>query len=476
VLLMDEPTNHLDVINVAWVQSYLNSLKETTCIIVSHDKTMLDNCCTDMLIIENLKLNTHVGNLSSYAKVNAHANSFFELKASKFSFKFPQPTPIPNIKSKGKPLIKMDKVTFTYPGNEKPTLTNVTVRASLSSRVACVGVNGAGKSTMIKLLTGELEPCEGTTWKHEACRVAYVAQHAFHHIEQHLNKTPNEYIRWRYEGGEDKETLNKVTLTLSKEEEEALKVPVPVDSVDKNGNPVKVKRVFQRLTGARRSARKENEYEVAWENTNMDQCTWMSGAALEKFGAGKHVKLVDIKVEAAAGAYMRALTSANVEKHLEDIGLEREFASHHRMSALSGGQKVKVVLAAAMWMMPHILILDEPTNYLDRDSLGALADAIREFEGGVVMITHNNEFCSDLCPETWVLENGTLDLKGDAEWMQQQDTAVEFKAMDTMVDAAGNTVKVKQPKVKMSRQELKAYQKLRKARIARGEEVSSEEE
>jgi ATPase subunit of ABC transporter with duplicated ATPase domains len=55
----------------------------------------------------------------------------------------------------------------------------------------------------------------------------------------------------------------------------------------------------------------------------------------------------------------------------------------------AGGQKVKVVLAAAMWQNPHMLVLDEPTNFLDRDSLGALADAIKEWGGGVVMISHS---------------------------------------------------------------------------------------
>ena len=57
-----------------------------------------------------------------------------------------------------------------------------------------------------------------------------------------------------------------------------------------------------------------------------------------------------------------------------------------------------------MWIQPHLVILDEPTNYLDRESLGALADAIREFEGGVVIISHNNDFTTALCPETWVVE------------------------------------------------------------------------
>ena len=89
------------------------------------------------------------------------------------------------------------------------------------------------------------------------------------------------------------------------------------------------------------------------------------------------MKIVDEKVAARAGAMHTPLTTVNVEKHLEDVGLDKEFGTHTRMSALSGGQKVKVVIAAAMWNCPHIVILDEPTNYLDRDSLGALAGAIK---------------------------------------------------------------------------------------------------
>ncbi len=78
---------------------------------------------------------------------------------------------------------------------------------------------------------------------------------------------------------------------------------------------------------------------------------------------------------------------------------EREFGKHMRIGALSGGQKVKIVLAAALWNCPHMLILNEPTNYLDRDSLAALTGDIKDFDGGVVMITHNNQFCSALCIE-----------------------------------------------------------------------------
>lgn len=174
--------------------------------------------------------------------------------------------------------------------------------------------------------------------------------------------------------------------------------------------------------------------------------------------------------------YIRPLTSSNVEAHLEDIGLDREFGTHHRMAALSGGQKVKVVLAAAMWNQPHIVILDEPTNYLDRESLGALAGAIREFEGGVVMITHNNQFCSALCPETWVLENGKLDCQGDPEWMANASSqAVDFQVMEEMVDAAGNKVAVTQKK-ELTRKEKKDRAKRRKAKLKAGEELNTSDE
>merc|ERR1712147_572586 len=176
-------------------------------------------------------------------------------------------------------------------------------------------------------------------------------------------------------------------------------------------------------------------------------------------------KAVDLKIAQRAGLYVRPLSTKNVEKHLEDCGLAREFGTHYRMSALSGGQKVKVVLAAAMWMQPHIVILDEPTNYLDRESLGALAGAIESFDGGVIIISHNNEFVSKLCPETWVMDAGHLETKGDADWMLKQDEKISDQQQITeMVDASGNVTKVKGQK-KMSKKEEKQLVKRIKAKL-----------
>uniref|UniRef100_A0A7S0B2M2 ABC transporter domain-containing protein n=1 Tax=Minutocellus polymorphus TaxID=265543 RepID=A0A7S0B2M2_9STRA len=480
ILLLDEPTNHLDVINVAWVKNYLNSLKDVTAIIVSHDSGLLNDCCTNILQIENLKLHSFKGNLDEFVKLKPEARAYFSISESKMKFRFPQPGPIEGVKSKGKALMKMSKCTFTYPVNDTPTLFDISVQVSLSSRVACVGENGAGKSTMIKLLVGEIEPQVGDVWKHPNARIAYVAQHAFHHIEAHLNKTPNEYIRWRYaNNGEDKESLVKVTMQFNEEEEKLQKTPFEIQFVDEeSGKITKVKKVVSELVGGRKQNKsKEYEYEVKYSGSTVDSGEFLPAKTLKKMGWEKAMKAVDLKIAQRAGLYVRPLSTKNVEQHLEDCGLNREFGTHYRMSALSGGQKVKVVLAAAMWNQPHILILDEPTNYLDRESLGALAGAIEGFDGGVVIISHNNEFCQKLCPETWVMDSGHLETKGDADWMLKQDEKIsDAQQITEMTDAAGNVSKVKGQKKKLSKKEEKQLVKRIKAKLKNGEDLDTDEE
>jgi len=481
ILLLDEPTNHLDVINVAWVKTYLNSLTNVTCIMVSHDTGLLNDCCTNMLKFENLKLRSFKGNLDEFVKIDPSARSFFSLKASKMKMSFPPPGPIEGVRSKGKALMKMANCTFTYPVNDTPTLFDITVQVSLSSRVACIGENGAGKSTMIKLLVGEAEPQVGDVWKHPNARVAYVAQHAFHHIEDHLNKTPNEYIRWRFaNGGEDKESLVKVTLQFTEQELATQKKPYELTFIDEeSGKITKVKKVVSELVGGRKMNRsKEYEYEIKYSGSTVDSGEFLGYKVLKKMGWEKAMKGVDLKLAQLAGMFVKPLSAKNVESHLNGCGLAPEFGTHYRMSALSGGQKVKVVIAAAMWMQPHIVILDEPTNYLDRESLGGLAHAIDNFDGGVIIISHNNEFVSELCPETWVMDSGHLETKGDADWMLKQDTKIDDQQqLKEMTDGAGNkvTAQLSGPK-KLSKKEEKQLVKKIKKKIKDGLELDTDEE
>lgn len=126
-----------------------------------------------------------------------------------------------------------------------------------------------------------------------------------------------------------------------------------------------------------------------------------------------------------------------------------------------------------------MLVMDEPTNYLDRDALGALAKATLNFDGGIVMITHNSEFCKAVCTETWSIQgNQKVEVTGN-KWQAGKSSAGGEKVAELVVeeevkDALGNTLKFKGPKKTLSRKEIKDKAKRRKAYLERGEELSSD--
>ena len=140
----------------------------------------------------------------------------------------------------------------------------------------------------------------------------------------------------------------------------------------------------------------------------------ISRETLLNLGFSKLVQEFDDHEASREGLSFRELQPRIISQHFLDVGLEQDVADHTPIAGLSGGQKVKVVLAGAMWNNPHLLVLDEPTNFLDRDALGGLAVAIRDFRGGVVMVSHNDEFVGALCPEMWRVEDGRVAHKSNS--------------------------------------------------------------
>merc|ERR1711976_151681 len=159
---------------------------------------------------------------------------------------------------------------------------------------------------------------------------------------------------------------------------------------------------------------KTYEYEVKWQFKDITNTWGVEKDTLIKMGYIKLVQREDERQAAMAGLMTKQLTQKGVEKHLADFGVDAESASHTQIGSMSGGMKVKVVLAAAMWQNPHILILDEPTNYLDRDGLGALVLAIKDYKGGVLIISHNREFCENVATERWIMKGGYLRIEGQS--------------------------------------------------------------
>ena len=180
----------------------------------------------------------------------------------------------------------------------------------------------------------------------------------------------------------------------------------PIDLGDGKGA-----RRIEALIG-RQKYKKTFQYEVKWLHMLPKFNTMISRETLLEKGFQKLIQEFDDHEASREGLGYRVLEPKVISKHFEDLGMDPEIANHNEISGLSGGQKVKVVLAGAMWNNPHLLVLDEPTNFLDRDSLGGLAVAIRDYKGGVIMISHNEEFVGALCPEQWHVIDGRVQHKG----------------------------------------------------------------
>ncbi|MCJ1478110.1 translational elongation factor EF-1 alpha [Lambiella insularis] len=479
ILLLDEPTNHLDVKNVKWLETYLIE-SPCTSIIVSHDSGFLNNVIQHVIHYERFKLRRYRGNLGEFVKKVPSARSYYELSASEMEFKFPEPGFLEGVKTKAKAIVRVNNMTFQYAGTTKPQISEITFQCSLGSRIAVIGPNGAGKSTLINVLTGELIPTSGDVYTHENIRIAYIKQHAFAHIDHHLDLTPSEYIQWRFQTGEDRETMDRANKIVTNEDEKAMDKIYKIDGTQR------------RVIGihSRRKFKNSYEYECSFvlgDNVGQKNEKWTPMMTADNawiprneilVSHSKMVAEVDQK-EALASGQFRPLVRKEIEQHCSNFGLDAELVSHSRMRGLSGGQRVKVVLAACSWQRPHLIVLDEPTNYLDRDSLGALSKALKAFEGGVIIITHSAEFTKDLTEEVWAVMDGKMTPSGH-NWVQGQGSGARLKGdgadEEDKFDAMGNKIEGNKKAKKLTSAELRKKKKDRMARRKRGEEVFSDED
>merc|ERR1719421_1729780 len=479
VLMLDEPTGHLDVDNIKWLEDWLEAFTGSI-ICTSHFSPLLDKMCTHIIDFEDRKLKTFKGSegkcLTEFVEKHPEKKSYFELSNEIMKFTFPDPGPLEGVKSRSKVILRMNNVSFTYPTKDKPTIMDINLTCSQMSRVAVIGANGAGKSTAIKVFVGEMMPQEGTIWKAAGLRMGYVAQHAFHHLEKHMDKTPAQYIMWRFAGNDDKESLEFKSSELSVDEQAARAQKWCTDSVtgavrrctDPKEDAKKAKQDEANIVEVngvvnRRVLKKEKtfEYEVNWMYKPPECNVWIEKSTLIKMGYLKLVQREDEKQAAMAGLQTKQLTQPGVEKHLADFGVDAESASHTQLNQLSGGMKVKVVLAAAMWQNPHILILDEPTNYLDREGLGALVLACASYKGGVLIISHNKEFCDSVATEKWIMKGGYLRIEGESKGTEEEQ-AVGNKEQEDVYDAAGNKIDVKKNQSLSAKDAKKAIKDIEK--------------
>lgn len=453
--------------------------------IVSHDPDFLNQVCTDVVhFTSDGKLGYHSGNFDSFKKKalsgdEAEAKRVLEIMreanisitgrikgASKAEMDviakavaaqieenkmtFPIPEKIIGV-TQTKPVVTLSNATFQYNETSVPVLKNITVRLTFSSRVAVVGRNGAGKSTMMSLIAGELQPTPlkegdevGELFKHRNLRLAYIAQQHMHHLSQFIKCTPLEYIQLRFRNGYDEEAQVRLTLPQSPEEAEIRR-----ELAGKYGK--RGKQVEALLS--RQKKGKEVLYEVKWkELDDPKQNTYEPLSKLRLLGVERMAAALDERLAcAAAGTQLRPLSTREIVKHLEPFGITEDMTCRRAISMLSAGQKSKLMLGAAFWTKPHIVCLDEPTNYLDVETVEALARALRNFRGGCVVVTHNEKFIDDVCEEIWEVAEGrvTVRPKGGQEGKM-------LKAYSSSKAAATAKVKAKEDQANSVKEGIEA--------------------
>ncbi len=338
LLLLDEPTNYLDLEGTLWLEDHLAHYPRTV-IVISHDRDLLDSSVDQILHLDRGRLTLYRGTYSSFEEQRAtrelldakHAKrqeaerkrlqafvDRFKAKASKArqaqsrvkmlermkpvaavvreevrEFNFPAPE-----KMLSPPIIAVDNVSVGY-DPKNPVLSRVSLRIDNDDRIALLGANGNGKSTLVKLLAGRLAPFSGTVTRAEKLAIAYFAQHQL----DELNEDASTYDHIR---------------KLMPDAPEA-------------------------------------------------------------------------KVRARAGA----------------IGFSGA-AADTLVKSLSGGEKARLLLGLATFFGPNMIILDEPTNHLDIDSRAALAEAINDFPGAVIMVSHDRYLIEACADRLWVVADRTV--------------------------------------------------------------------
>lgn len=439
LVLLDEPTNHLDEESVQWLSQYILSINESSVMVISHEPKFLNKICTHVIAYVDKKLEYTEGNFDVFAmkkgltkeqldKMLSGNLSFDtktedeegeeeggEAKAAKVAapiagppkLSFPIPGTMEGVKTGSRSVLEMKNVWFRFSKDKDYLLRGCSGKLNLSSRVAICGRNGCGKSTLMTLLCSEMGPSEdkdghhGTVDRHCNLRLAYMKQDHLKALGPFFDTSPFVYITQRFKDGFDADLQKR--LIEPEDEDDANRRKALAKVHGKYGN--EVGELINR-------SKQGNQlfYEVKWAGLDdPKQNTMEPLSKLKTMGLDKVVIACDERIAAkAAQLDQRPLTRREIVRHCEAFGIDEEMCCNRQIRGFSAGQKVRLSLAAMFWTKPHLIALDEPTNYLDVETVDALAKALTTFRGGIVMIEPKTDFVERICNEKWILEDGTL--------------------------------------------------------------------
>eukprot|EP00929_Paragymnodinium_shiwhaense_P059662 TRINITY_DN2986_c0_g1_i1.p1 TRINITY_DN2986_c0_g1~~TRINITY_DN2986_c0_g1_i1.p1 ORF type:complete len:720 (+),score=175.98 TRINITY_DN2986_c0_g1_i1:39-2198(+) len=448
LLLLDEPTNHLDAAAVQWLVDFINRTciegpTGSTALVVSHDPDFLDNICTDIVhFTADAKLVYHVGGFTSFTKEvlqgdEAKAKQLLEV-ASKGPdgkplgldpnslgvdepdrLQFPAPEKIAGDGKYDDPVVlTVSNMTYQHKGAETPILRDVNLSVRVSSRIAIVGKNGSGKSTLLSIVAGRLKNLQsGQVETNHKLRLVYIGQHSEKQLADYMNCTPYEYLQLRFKRGYDSEMpLREMP---QPDHKQRMRIKQIAQRHGKRGKEVEL--ILSRQIDM---TNKRALYEVSWKDLGPGENSFEKFDRLKSLGVEHMVHHFNqLMMDAWGEAPERPLTDKELTRHLVDFGLPEDAAQNRRITMLSSGQKVRLLMAASFWTVPHIVCFDEPTNYLDVDSVEALATALRKFKGGYLVVSHNQKFIEEISEESWEVADGSVTVRQLATGKKKENGA-----------------------------------------------------
>ena len=323
---------------------------------------------------------------------------------------FPIPGPMEGVKSGTKAVLEAKHASFRYSRDKDYLVHDTSLKLSLNSRVAICGRNGCGKSTLMTMLCSEMSPSEnkdgslGSIERHHNLRMAYMKQDHLKALGPFFDTAPFVYITTRFKDGYDADLQKR--LIDPEDEDEAERRRTLAKEFGKYGSEVGD-------LVARSKVGNQLMYEVQWKGlADTKQNTIVSISTLKDMALDKVVIACDERIAAkAAGLDQRPLSRREVVRHCEAFGIDEEMCCNRQIRGFSAGQKVRLSLAAMFWTKPHLIALDEPTNYLDVETVEALAKALTNFRGGILMIEPKTDFVQKICNEKWLVEDGTVTME-----------------------------------------------------------------
>jgi len=441
LVLLDEPTNHLDEESVTWLGDYILSITQSSVMVISHEPKFLNKICTDIIAYVDKKLEYHHGDFTAFAaqkgltkeQIDAmlSGNLSFDTKtkedeedddvaeagpklsapvAGPPKLSFPIPGSMEGVKSGSKIVLESKNLFFRYSKDKDYLIKEASLKLSLNSRVAICGRNGCGKSTLMTLLCSEASPSEnpdgnfGHITRHCNLRLAYMKQDHLKSLGPFFDTSPFTYITQRFKDGYDGDLQKR--LIEPEDEEEDKRRKLLAKEMGKYGNEV-ADLVSRTKLGSQLA------YEVRWAGLDdPKQNTIEPLSKLKAMGLDKVVIACDERIAAkAAGLDQRPLTRREITRHCEAFGIDEEMCCNRQIRGFSAGQKVRLSLAAMFWTKPHLIAVDEPTNYLDVETVEALAKALNTFRGGIVMIEPKTDFVERICNEKWHMEDGNISVE-----------------------------------------------------------------